>query len=131
MLGSPPVSHYAAYMVVRLLPSISWFALLACSANDDVPAPALSAVQPDHAAPGTTVTVSGSYLCQEPRTDTDADPLACEHVGTVMFDTTPGMVSSYTDSMVLVDVPGLAPGGVSVAVSVSGRSSNRINFVVE
>jgi len=116
---------------LRLLPLIGWFALPACSANDDVPAPAINAIQPDHAAPGTTVTVSGSYLCQEPRTETDGDPLACEHVGTVMFDTTPGMVTSYSDGMVLVDVPGLAPGGVSVAVSVSGRSSNRIDFVVE
>jgi hypothetical protein len=68
---------------------------------------------------------------QEPRTDTDADLLACEHVGTVMFDITPGMVTSYTDTMVMVDVPALAPGGVSVVVSVEGRSSNGIGFVVE
>jgi len=131
LLGNSSVPDYAAHMVVRLLPSISWLALAACSANDDVPAPAISAVQPDHAAPGTTVAVSGSYLCQDPRTDPDGEPLACEHMGTVMFDTTPGMVTSYTDTMVLVDVPALTPGRVSVVVSVVGRSSNSIDFVVE
>jgi len=131
VLGNSSVQHYAASMIERLLPLIGWLALSACSANDDVPSPAINSVQPDHAAPGTTVTVSGSYLCQGPRTEIDGDPLACEHVGTVMFDTTPGMVTSYTDSTVLVDVPGLAPGGVSMAVSVAGRSSNRIGFVVQ
>jgi len=38
---------------------------------------------------------------------------------------------SYTDTMVLVDVPALTPGGVSVVVSVVGRSSNSIDFVGE
>jgi hypothetical protein len=33
--------------------------------------------------------------------------------------------------MVLVDVPALTPGGVSVVVSVVGRSSNSIDFVGE
>jgi hypothetical protein len=71
-------------------------------------------------------------LCQAPVTQgSDPDPLACAHVGTVLFDTTPGVVTSYTDSLVLVDVPARAPGSASIVVTVAGRSSNRIGFVVE
>ena len=117
---------------MRALRLLCWVALSACSANDDVPAPAIAAVQPDRAAPGATVTVTGSYLCQQPRTtDGDVDPLACDHEGSVMFGTAPGVVTSYTDTAVLVEVPALAPGSVDVTVSVAGRGSNRVGFVVE
>lgn len=82
--------------------------------------------------PGITVTVSGSYLCQQPQSGgSDVDPLACMHIGTVTFGTTPVGVLSYTDTMVTVQVPALPPGTSDVAVSVAGRNSNRISFVVE
>lgn len=111
---------------------MAWLALSACSANDDFPSPAIASVQPDSGMPGAIVTVSGSYLCQQPRVDgSDVDPLACEHMGTVMFGTAPGVVASYTDTMAIVEVPSLAPGNVGVVVSVAGRSSNQISFVVE
>lgn len=68
--------------------------------------------------PGATVTVSGSYLCQQPRVDgSDVDPLACEHTGTVMFGTTPGIVMSYSDTMATVEAPPLSPGNFDVARS--------------
>jgi IPT/TIG domain len=122
----------AARLAVRLQCLVGWVALSACSANDDIPAPALSAVVPDAATAGTTVMVSGSALCQEPRTsDGDGDPLECQHLGTMMFNTAPGVVVSYTDTMVLVEVPALPPGGVSVRVSVAGRSSNSLGFIIE
>jgi hypothetical protein len=116
---------------MRTLPLILWLGLSACSANDDVPAPAIGAVQPDHAAPGASVTVSGSALCQEPRTDGDGDPLACDQVGTVLFDTAPGVATSYTDTAVTVEVPSLPPGPVDLSISVAGRSSNHVSFVVD
>jgi hypothetical protein len=117
---------------MRALVLIAWIAGSACSANDDVPAPTISAVQPDHAAPGATVTVSGSSLCQSPRTSgSDVDPLACDHLGTVMFDTTPGVATSYTDTTAVVEVPSLPPGPLDVAISVAGRSSNGIHFIVD
>jgi hypothetical protein len=119
-------------MFVRPLNLIGWLALSACSANDDVPAPSISGMQPDHGMPGITVTVSGSYLCQQPRADgSDVDPLACMHIGTVMFGTAPGVVVSYTDTMATVEVPALPSGTVDVSVSVTGRNSNRIGFLVE
>jgi hypothetical protein len=119
-------------MFVRSLPWIAWLALSACSANDDVPAPSISGVQPDHGVPGITVMMSGSYLCQQPRADgSDLDPLACMHIGSVTFGTVPGVVVSYTDTMVTVEVPALPSGAVDVAVSVAGRNSNRIRFQVE
>lgn len=119
-------------MLVRPMSLIGWLALSACSGNDDVPAPSISGMQPDHGMPGITVTVSGSYLCQEPQTDgSDVDPLACMHIGTVTFGTTPGVVLSYTDTMATVQVPALTSGAIDVGVSVAGRSSNRISFLVE
>ena len=117
---------------MRPLPLISWLALSACSANDDVPAPSISGLQPDHGMPGIAVTVSGSSLCQQPQTDgIDMDPLACMHIGTVTFGTAPASVLSYTDTMASVQVPALPPGTIDVGVSVAGRSSNRISFRVE
>jgi len=119
-------------MLVRPLNLIGWLALSACSANDDVPAPSISGMQPDHGMPGITVTVSGSSLCQQPRVDgSDMDPLACMHIGTVTFGTVPGVVVAYTDTMATVEVPALASGTFDVGVSVAGRNSNRIRFVVE
>jgi hypothetical protein len=119
-------------MFVRPLNLIGWLALSACSANDDVPAPSISGMQPDHGMPGITATVSGSYLCQQPQADGgDVDPLACIHIGTVMFGTTPGVVLSYTDTMATVQVPALTPGAIDVGVLVAGRNSNRISFLVE
>jgi hypothetical protein len=52
-------------------------------------------------------------------------------MGAVMFDTTPGVMTAYTDTSVLVEVPALAPGTLGVSVSVAGRSSNRVDFVIE
>ncbi len=119
-------------MFVRPLHLIGWLALSACSANADVPAPSISGMQPDHGMPGITVTVSGSYLCQQPQVDgSDVDPLACMHTGTVTFGTVPGVVLSYTDTMATVQVPALTSGAFDVGVSVAGRNSNRISFVVE
>jgi hypothetical protein len=111
---------------------LAWLALSACSANDDVPAPAIGGLQPDHGVPGIAVTVSGSYLCQQPRADgSDVDPLACAHTGTITFGTTPAVVVSYSDTSASIEVPPLVAGAVDVGVSVAGRSSNRVRFVVE
>ncbi len=121
-------------MLMRPLNLIGWLALSAsaCSANDDIPAPSISGMQPDHGMPGITVTVAGSYLCQQPQSNGgDVDPLACMNMGTVTFGTAPGVVLSYTDTMVTVQVPALTPGTIDVGVSVAGRNSNRISFFVE
>jgi hypothetical protein len=103
----------------------------ACSANDDVPAPGISAVTPGHGVPGTFVTVTGNALCQQPRDSGEGDPLACAHLGSVLFGATPGSVTMYADTMVMAEVPQLAPGKASVVVTVAGRSSNSVDFVVE
>jgi hypothetical protein len=116
---------------MRRLAVIAWIGGAACSANDDVPAPSISAVQPDHAVPGATVTVSGSFLCQTPSSGSDVDPLACDHAGTVLFGTTPSLAASYTDTAVVVEVPSLPPGSLDIAISVAGRSSNSLHFVVD
>lgn len=116
---------------MRRLAVIAWLGWAACSANDDVPVPTSRAVQPDHAVPGATVTVSGSSLCQMPQSGSDVDPLACDHVGTVLFGTTPSLAASYGDTAVVVEVPSLPPGPLDLAISVAGRSSNSLQFVVD
>jgi hypothetical protein len=106
-------------------------ALAGCSANDDVPAPSISAVLPDHGTPGSVVTVTGAGLCQQPRGSSDDDPFACAHVGVVLFGVAPATATAYTDAIVMVEVPPVATGRSSVMVVVAGRSSNSLDFTVE
>lgn len=104
----------------------------ACSANDDVPAPALASITPDHASPGTVVMIAGSYFCQQPDSGSDdVDPLACKTTGTVEFGTDQVDAQQYTDTAIMVSVPQTRTGEVSVAVAVAGRVSNAIAFTVD
>ena len=106
--------------------------LAACSANDDVPAPAVASVTPDHAAPGTAVVIAGSYFCQQPDDGSDdVDPLACKTMGTVEFGTDQVEPQQYTDTSITVDVPQASAGAVSVRVTVGGRASNGVDFTVD
>jgi len=102
--------------------------LVACSSNDDVPAPQVAAVTPDQAAAGTVVTVTGSFFCQQ--ADGSDDPLACDNTGEVRFGTASGSIAEYTDSEIMVEVPGGA-GSVQVTVAVAGRTSNSVDFTIE
>jgi hypothetical protein len=102
--------------------------LAACSQSDDVPAPLISSVTPAHAAPGTSVMVLGSEFCQQP--EVSDDPLACLHVGQVLFGVTTGSVSLYTDTAITVDVPG-ATGALQVFVTSAGRTSNGFDFAID
>lgn len=118
-------------MVPRAWTLAATVALAACSANDDIRAPTISAVMPGRGAAGTFVTVTGSDLCQQPHPGGDDDPFACAHVGTLLFDTVPALTTAYGDTMAVAEVPQLPAGEVSVSVSVAGRSSNRLSFTVE
>jgi len=100
----------------------------ACSANDDVPSPQIAAVTPASASPGTVVTVAGSYFCQQPTMPDD--PLACENLGEVRFGTASGNVALYSDTSIMVEVPG-GLGTVAVTVAAAGRTSNAVDFVIE
>lgn len=102
--------------------------LVACSANDDVPAPRLASVTPDHAAPGTSVTLEGEYFCQQPVES--EDPLACAHIGTVSFGTLGTATTTYSDMQILAEVPNGA-GMVRLTVTSAGRVSNSIDFTIE
>lgn len=105
--------------------------LAACSANDDVPAPAVASITPDHAAPGTAVVIAGSYFCQQPADGSDVDPLACKTMGTVQFGTDQVEPQQYTDTSITVDVPQASAGAVSVRVTVAGRASNGVDFTID
>lgn len=107
-----------------------WLFLLAaaCSANDDIPAPQVASVTPDHAPAGAVVLVDGSYFCQ--RGDTmDEEPM-CQTTGGVNFGASPGTVSSWSDTAIMVEVPQGVEGTVALSVTVAGRPSNSISFAI-
>jgi hypothetical protein len=101
-----------------------------CTQSDDVPAPLIATVLPEHAPPGVSVTISGHGFCQQPDTG-DEDPLACVNMGIVEFGQVPGTIVSYTDDMISVEVPALELGPTTVSVAVAGRRSNRAGFTVD
>jgi len=103
--------------------------LAACSANDDIPAPQVSAVIPAAGAPGAIVTVQGNDFCQRPDTGNE-DPL-CTSTGGVSFGASPGTVSQWTDTAIMVEVPQGVVGTVALTVGVNGRSSNAVSFDVQ
>jgi hypothetical protein len=101
--------------------------LVACSANDDLPSPAISAISPDQAAAASVVVISGNYFCHQPATE---DPLACDNIGTVEFGATAAIASQYTDTAIMAEVPS-GQGSVEVVVVVAGHSSNAVGFTIE
>ncbi len=108
--------------------ALAWSgALAACFSNDDIPAPRIANVVPDHAPAGTVVMVAGSYFCQVLPTE---DP-TCDIAGTVLFGTTPGTPSTWSDTAIMVEVPQGVLGKVGVSVTVKGRASNHVDFLAE
>jgi IPT/TIG domain len=108
-------------------------ALCACSANDDVPAPAIASVSPARAMSGTSIAISGSAFCQQPPGDEggEQDPLACEHVGVVQFGASSVAPVQYTDTAVTAVIPDLPPGPIALRISVAGRVSNAFSLTIE
>jgi hypothetical protein len=114
---------------MRALLALAMSAVLACSANDDIPAPIVSAVVPDHAPANSVVVVSGSYFCGRPRSAVE-DP-TCAVSGAVHFGAVPGTPSTYTDVSIMVEVPAGASGATDVTVTAAGRTSNAVAFTVD
>ena len=100
-----------------------------CTQGDDVPAPAIASITPDHATPGASVMIAGSAFCQQP--ESSEDPLACENMGVVEFGQVPATIAMYTDTLIVAEVPSLPPGVVAVAIAVAGRRSNHADLTVE
>jgi hypothetical protein len=99
-----------------------------CSANEDVPAPLIASIVPDHGAPGAVITIAGSYFCQRP--DNGQEDPTCDAAGTVYFGTLPGIATTWADNAIMVEVPqGL--GKVDVSVIAAGRVSNTSGFTIE
>jgi hypothetical protein len=100
----------------------------ACSASADMPPPHIASVAPSRGLAGTVVMVAGDHFCQRP--GDSEDPL-CPAVGSVEFGVAPGVTSMWSDAVITVEVPALAPGPVGVTVAVAGRISNSATFTVE
>lgn len=101
--------------------------LAGCSASDDIPAPRIAAITPNHGTPGTSIAISGDYFCHQLESE---DPLLCAQLGTVHFGTAVADVTLYGDAMITADVPDV-PGEVRVTIEVAGQVSNGIDFTVE
>ncbi len=100
-------------------------AMLGCSANDDIPSPLVSALNPSHAPPAAVIMVTGDYFCQQPIMGEDN---VCDAVGTVNFGATPGIISAYTDTSIMVEVPDGLSVPVPVSVTAAGKTSNSVTF---
>lgn len=105
-------------------------ALAGCSANDDIPAPSVANVVPNHGTPGQVVVVNGRYFCQRPQGGSDQDP-HCSVIGTVAFGSVPGTTVDWTDTAIMVEVPQTAAGRADVHVTADGRTSNSVAFTVD
>jgi hypothetical protein len=119
-------------MPVRAAIAVLWVGA-ACTANDDVPAPAIASITPGGGRPDTSVVVLGNYFCQQPAPEPGDEfaPLACRAMGTLHFDIETATITGYTDTSITAIVPEAAPGQMRVHLAVGGRSSNGVFFVVE
>ncbi len=104
--------------------------LAACSANDDIPAPSVANVVPNHATSGQVVVVNGAYFCQRPQGGSNLDP-HCTVIGSVDFGSVPGTAVDWTDTAIMVEVPQIAAGRADVQVTAAGRTSNSVAFTVD
>ena len=108
--------------------------LAACPANDELPAPRLISIVPDRGVPGVVVTVTGSDLCQiAHEEDDEGTPLVCpDSDGAIYFGSFLGTaLSSWEDTMLMIEVPESPPGEVDLRVQVKGKTTNSLDFVVE
>jgi hypothetical protein len=104
-------------------------AMLGCSANEDIPAPLIASLNPNHGPAGAVIMIAGQYFCQAPQAE---DSQACDSAtGTVSFDAAPGIVSAYTDTAIMVEVPTGLSGHVTVRVTAAGKTSNAAGFTAE
>lgn len=114
---------------MKLALAVALSLLVACTASDDIPAPQVSNVVPDHASPGSVVVISGAYFCQQPP-DNDGDPI-CNITGTVEFGTVPGTPTTWSDTTIMVEVPAGTSGEADVSVTAAGRASNSVGFTAD
>ena len=109
--------------------------LAACSANDDVPSPQLSDVQPSTAPAGAIVTLTGDHFCPQPPAappgGDDDDNEVCTTPGEVHFGAAPGTPTTWSNTSLEVEVPSGIAGRVDLSVIVGGRPSNSISFTAE
>lgn len=111
---------------------IAFAAAAGCSANDDVPAPSVGSVVPDHGSAGSLVLVNGMYFCQSPADGSgdNPDPM-CDSTGDVHFGAAPGTPTDWSDTQISVEVPDGLSGPVDLTVIAGGRESNSITFTVD
>lgn len=81
-------------------------------------APTITSINPSTAAPGASITISGTNFS------------TTANANTVSFGPAIGTVTTATATSLTVTVPNVAAGTVNVAVSVAGVTSNQVSFTV-
>jgi endoglucanase len=81
-------------------------------------APTITSISPTSAAPGASITITGSNFS------------ATANANTVAFGSSTGTVTGATSTSLTVTVPNIAAGPVNVTVSVGGVNSNTAGFTV-
>ena len=84
-----------------------------------VTAPQIAGLIPDHGLPGASVIVGGSGFG------------ATQGASSVMFGATTAAITSWSATSIACQVPTMAAGATTVAVTVGGLSSNAVSFTVE
>jgi subtilase family serine protease len=79
--------------------------------------PAIASLNPQHGLPGTTVSINGSQFGSQ------------QGSSTVTFNGAPASINSWSDTTISAIVPAGATSG-PVVVTVNGRTSNPVSFIV-
>jgi hypothetical protein len=119
--------------------AVLWLGLLLAGGclpdGDDYPPPRLASILPSSASAGQNVTLLGEHFCGGPddHGDEDSHPETCDDsAGSVQFGSDPALTSAWTATSVIATVPnGAVPGETPVRVTVDGRTSNPVTFVVD
>jgi len=114
---------------MRVCEGAACLMLAACSANDDIPAPLVGSVTPDHGVAGSIVRIDGEFFCGAPPDGDEVE--SCEMTGIVEFATTPSISTSWMATTIMVEVPTGVRGEVDLRVTVGGRHSNDVDFYVD
>jgi len=101
-----------------------------CVGGEDLPPPRLASIVPDRGPPGIVAQLTGTDFCQSPDHGSGDTPCAPSDAQ-VFFVTTTAETSIIDDTSATTVVPVLPPGSQSLYLSVAGRRSNELDFIVE
>jgi hypothetical protein len=108
---------------VRVVLALSLLWIGACASDG----PHIESVMPEEGSAGDEVTLAGDGFCGAG----DCDPLPTGYVSFGIDPQIDGVVTAWSEGEIRAEVPqSVAPGEILIVVTVDGRSSNGVRFVV-